>query len=40
MHRNSRDNSRARASFAGSDMISSGCTADAALPVSKTKANA
>jgi hypothetical protein len=30
MQRNSRDKSRARVSIAGSDMISSGCTARAA----------
>src|SRR5215218_4792991 len=40
MQRNSRDKSRARNSFAGSDMISSGCTARAAgAPSSMAKAN-
>src|ERR1700732_2175599 len=39
MHRNSRDKSRARASFAVSDMISSGWTARAGEPPSTTIAN-
>src|ERR1041384_6893811 len=37
MQRNSRDRSRARASFAGSAMISSGCTVNAEFATQTTK---